>query len=122
MKTLAEVQTARGTVKFDIDDQEVEGVGPENVSRTGATVVAKLDESLDEALASARPAAEAVINTFRALSPDAIAVEFGLRLDAEAGAVFAKAGIGAHFTVTLNWDRASEHNAHTSEPDADATT
>jgi hypothetical protein len=122
MKTLAEVQTARGTVKFDVDDEEVEGVGPENVSRKGGTVVAKLDESLDEALASARPAAEAVINTFRALSPDAIAVEFGLRLDAEAGAVFAKAGIGAHFTITLNWDRASEHNARASAPDEDATT
>jgi hypothetical protein len=44
MKTLAEVQTARGTVKFDIDD--VTGVGPENVSRKDGTVVAKLDESL----------------------------------------------------------------------------
>ena len=106
MKTLAEVQTAHGTAKFDIDD--VTGGGPESVSRKDGTVVAKLDESLDEALASARPAAESVINTFRALSPDSVAVEFGLRLDAEAGAVFAKAGIGAHFTITLNWDRASE--------------
>jgi hypothetical protein len=38
----------------------------------------------------------------------AIAVEFGLRLDTGAAAVFAKAGIGAHFTVTLNCNRASE--------------
>lgn len=109
MKTLVEAQTARGIVRFDVDD--VTGVGPENVSRKDGTVTAKLDESLDEALASARPAAEAVINTFRALSPDAIAVEFGLRLDAQAGAVFAKAGIGAHFTVTLSWNRASEDDA-----------
>jgi Trypsin-co-occurring domain 1 len=114
MKTLVEVQTEGGTVKFDVDD--VTGVGPANVSRKDGTVTAQLNESLDKALASARPAAEAVINTFRALSPDAITVEFGLRLDAEAGAVFAKAGIGAHFTVTLNWDRASEQKPVASAP------
>ena len=106
MKTLAEVNTASGTAKFDVDD--VTGVGPENVTRKDGAVVAKLDESVEEALASARPAAEAVVNTFRTLSPDSVAVEFGLRIDAEAGAVFVKAGIGAHFTVTLSWDRASE--------------
>ena len=53
MKTLAELQTADGTVKFDIDD--VAGVGPENVSRKDGAVVAKIDESIDDALASARP-------------------------------------------------------------------
>jgi Trypsin-co-occurring domain 1 len=111
MKTIAEMQTVSGTVKFDIDD--VTGVGPENVSRRDGAVVARLDESIDDALASARPTAEAVVNTFRALSPDSVAVEFGLRLDAEAGAVFAKAGVGAHFTVTLSWDRASEHAQQT---------
>jgi hypothetical protein len=118
MKALVEAQTALGSVKFDVDD--VEGVGPENVSREGGKVVAKLHESLDDALASARPAAEAVINTFRALSPDAIAVEFGLRLDAEAGAVFAKAGVGAHFTVTLSWGRGSEQTLVESAPDEGA--
>ena len=115
MRTLIEAQTALGSVKFDVDD--VEGVGPETVSRRRGTVVAKLDESLDDALASARPAAEAVINTFRALSPDGMAVEFGLRIDAEAGAVIAKAGVGANFTVTLNWGRASEENRAGSAPD-----
>ena len=110
MRTLVEAQAAHTTVKFDIDEDEIEGVGPENISRGDGAVVAKLHESLDDALASARPAAEAVINAFRALSPDAVAVEFGLRLDAQAGAVFAKAGIGAHFTVTLNWDRGSEQS------------
>lgn len=106
MKTLAEVRTTAGSLSFDVDD--VAGVGPENVSRRDGAVVAKLDQSIDDVLASARPAAEAVITTFRALSPNAVAVEFGLRLDAEAGAVIAKAGIGAHFVVTLSWDRASE--------------
>lgn len=111
MRTLAAADVGGATVKFDVDD--LNGVGPERVSRTGATVTAKLDESLDDALASARPAAEAVIATFRNLSPNGITVEFGLRLDAEAGAVFAKAGVGAHFTVTLDWDSAG-NPTHTS--------
>jgi hypothetical protein len=98
-----EAPLAGGVAKFDVDVDEVAGVGPERVSRRGQATVAKLDESLDEALASARPAAEAVIATFQAMTPDELNVEFGLRLDAEAGAVFAKAGVGAHFTVSLKW-------------------
>ena len=41
---------------------------------------AKLDEPLDKALASARPAAESVIDTFKALSPNEMSVEFGLNI------------------------------------------
>jgi hypothetical protein len=103
MKTLVQAQAGDATVRFDVDEDDVIGVGPERVSRGDGTVIAKLDESLDEALASIRPAAEAVLDNFGNLSPEGIQVEFGLRLDAQAGAVFAKAGVGAHFTVTLDW-------------------
>jgi hypothetical protein len=103
-RALAEIHTATGTVKFDIDEADISSVGPERVSRKGQTIVAELDQSLEQALASARPAAQAVLDTFRAIGPDHVSIEFGLRLDASAGAVIAKAGIEAHFTVTLNWD------------------
>lgn len=93
--------TGGGTVSFAVDD--VVGVGPQRVSRDSGGTVAKLDEPIDQAIASARPAAEAVIETFKALSPDGLTVEFGLTVDAQAGAVFAKAGMGAHFTVTMTW-------------------
>ena len=102
-RVLLEAPLTTGVARFDVDAQEVAGVGPERVSRRGQATVARLDSSLDEALASARPAAEAVIATFQALTPDELSVEFGLRLDAEAGAVFAKAGVGVHFTVTVKW-------------------
>ena len=103
---LAEIETAGGTVRFDIDDSEVLALGPERVDRKGERVVAELDVSLEQALASARPAAQAVLDAFRSLSPYHVSIEFGLRLDASAGAVIAKAGIAAHFTVTLDWDAA----------------
>lgn len=105
MKTFAEVQTPGGPVRFDADP--VEGAGPEKIGRRDGALVSKLDQSLDEALVSVRPAAEAVVNTFRTLSPDATQVEFGLRIDAQAGAVLARAGIGTHFIVTLNWSQKS---------------
>jgi Trypsin-co-occurring domain 1 len=101
-KTLVQAQTPDGeTVSFAVDDAT--GVGPERVSRDNGAVIAKLDEPLDQAIASARPATETIINTFKALSPHEMTVEFGLSIDAQAGAVFAKAGIGAHFNITMHW-------------------
>lgn len=102
-KTLVQAEApGGGTVSFAVDD--VAGVGPQRVTRENGAVVAQLDEPLDRAIASARPAAETVIETFRGLSPDELTVEFGLVVDAQAGAVFAKAGLGAHFNVTMKMD------------------
>jgi Trypsin-co-occurring domain 1 len=110
-KTFVQAETEKGAISFEVDDAT--GVGPERVSREHGAVVAKLDQPLDQALVSARPAAESVINTFRPLAPNEMSIEFGLKLDAQAGAVFAKAGIGAHFTVTMTWqpDRAGAQTA-----------
>ncbi|MCS7178813.1 MAG: CU044_2847 family protein [Anaerolineae bacterium] len=57
-----------------------------------------------------RPLAEAVICKLRALAdpPDEVEVEFGLKLNAEAGAVLAAAGTEAHYKVTLTWKRTTE--------------
>jgi len=69
-RALAEIHTAAGTVTFDIDDADITNFGPEHVSRKGQTIVAELDQSLEQALASARPAAQAVLDTFRTMGPD----------------------------------------------------
>ena len=102
-RAIAEIKTGGGTVKFDIDE-DIADVGPEHVSRRGDAILAQLDTSLEEALASTRPAAQAALETFRSLGPDQVAIEFGVRLDASAGAVIAKAGIQAHFNITLTWN------------------
>ena len=41
-------------------------------------------------------------------SPDEVQVEFGLTLNAQAGAVLAAASAGANYKVTLKWKKASE--------------
>jgi len=103
-RALAQIKTSTGAVRFDIDDLDIPRAGPERIGRKGEALVAELDESLEHALASVRPAAQTVLDTFRAMGPDALSIEFGIRLDVSAGAVIAKAGVEAHFTVKLNWD------------------
>jgi hypothetical protein len=87
--------------------RDIRRVGPERVSRRGEIIVAELDDSLEHALACTQPAAQAVLDAFRATGPERVTIEFGLRLDVSAGVVIAKAGMEAHFTVKLDWHRAS---------------
>jgi hypothetical protein len=94
-----QLRSEAGPVLFDVEEMPS---GFEPVAK-GKTVIAELDTSIETALASVRPAAQAVIDTFKALTPDEVSVEFGLRLDAEAGVVIARTGISAHFTVSLKW-------------------
>jgi NTP-dependent ternary system trypsin peptidase co-occuring protein len=103
VKTLAEVPVGDGLATFEIE--EMSGVGPEQVSRSGDRLVTRLNRSLSETLEEAAPAAQAVLDAFRALAPDEVGVEFGLELDAEAGVVFTKGSVGAHFTIQLKWSR-----------------
>jgi hypothetical protein len=91
-----------GFVAVEADDapRAVRGWRPEEAA-TRAT------ESLEAAIERVRPAAEAVIASFRdgAEAPAEIEVEFGIVLTAEAGAVIAKTQGEVHFQVTLRWSR-----------------
>jgi hypothetical protein len=81
-----------------------DGLGLERVSR-GADGVLVATERIEDALAHIRPAARAVLAEMKALSPDKVSVEFGIKLTAGAGAVIAKTEAEGHFTVTLEWER-----------------
>lgn len=95
--------TDAGAVLFEVTDATT--AGPQRVTRRGANVIATLDQRLDDALAVVRPAAENVLHTFTELGLETVEVEFGLSLDAEAGAFIAKTGVSGHFTITLGWNR-----------------
>jgi Trypsin-co-occurring domain 1 len=112
MSELIEVSTDAGQVLFD--SENLAAVGPQRVSRQGSNIVVQLDERLNDALATVRPAADAVIRTFQTLRPHELTVEFGLRVDAEAGCVIAKTSMAGHFTVTMKWSP-GETEAPTSE-------
>lgn len=110
MTNILQVDTGTSTppVLFEVDELPAKpSERVERVTRRGANVVGELDEGLTEALDRVRPAAHAVIDTFRDLDLDAIDIEFGLKLNAEAGAVIAKTGVEGHFTVKIAWKPSS---------------
>jgi hypothetical protein len=63
--------------------------------------------SFEAALAGVRDAAASALRTFRDIPqpPDEVAVEFGVELNAQAGALIAQAGASSHLQVTLTWKR-----------------
>jgi hypothetical protein len=91
-----------GIVAVEAEDvpRVVRGWRPEDAA-------ARASESLETSIERVRPAAEAVIASFResAQAPAEIEVEFGIVLTAEAGAVIAKTQGEVHFQVTLRWSR-----------------
>jgi hypothetical protein len=69
---------------------------PEEVAKTAAM-------TFDRALDQVRPAIGVVIEKLRMLRPDELTIEFGLKLNAEAGAFLASAGAEANFNVSVVW-------------------
>ncbi|HNT76131.1 MAG TPA: CU044_2847 family protein [Anaerolineae bacterium] len=67
----------------------------------------KSAHALNVAMGTIRAMAERVTATIDGISdkPTEVSVEFGLKLDAEAGAYIAKASAEAGFTVTLTWKK-----------------
>lgn len=99
-----------GLVEFRTEDGAlvvVEGVG----TRSGARLVSRGDgpaqaaRTFEGALDGVRAAAAAALRVFRdgSLRPDAVEIEFGVRLSAEAGAVIAKGSAEGHLVVKLSW-------------------
>jgi hypothetical protein len=62
------------------------------------------------ALARVRNAADELLETIRsvAVQPDSYEITFGIKLNAQAGAIIAKASAEANFTVKMSWIRPKE--------------
>lgn len=91
-----------GTNSSVLVEMDEDTYGVEAVSRTADGVV-KAGQRLEAALASVCDAAQAALETLKKLSPDALEVEFGIKLAGEAGAMVAKTSAEGHFTVKLSW-------------------
>lgn len=91
-------------IVVEIDEPDAEcGISP--ASREKDNLPEKATMRFEEALEKVRPAANTVIQMFRNLSqePDKVTVEFGLKMNAESGALIASSGIEANFKITLTW-------------------
>jgi len=72
----------------------------------------KSAEALDKAMSTIRQMGNRVTKTIKSIEvvdrPTKVELEFGLKLDAEAGAYIAKASTEASFKVVLTWERPDE--------------
>ena len=97
------------SIVAEVDDESIES---SRVMRGGvigsSDMVVKANESFESALDRVRWAAEGLLDRLTSLAspPDEVEVEFGVKLNAETGAVIAKAATEANFKINLKWTRA----------------
>ena len=94
-----------GSIVVEVDEPEPPS-GVVRAARPGE-VVENARQSFEAAMERIRPVAGTLIAKLRGLHdpPDEVEVEFGLKMNAEAGAVLAAAGAEANYKVTLTWKR-----------------
>jgi hypothetical protein len=82
--------------------------GVEDIGRAG-DVAREASQTLEATLDGVRPAIEAIGRKLRDIvgAADELTVKFGVKLSADAGVIFAKAGAEANFEFTVKWTRAS---------------
>ena len=105
MKRLIEFSLEDGnSILVEVESEEPKGMVP---ASRGKGVPEKAHQTFEAALEKVKPVASAVISKLRSLhdAPDEIEVEFGLKMNAEAGAIVAAAGVEANYKVTLKWKR-----------------
>lgn len=96
-------------VRYDLRDNRSILVEEEIDDRDGLVgrgdVVETAKAKFEEALASVRPAVEAVLEAIEGLvsKPDEITLELGISLRGEVGAVIAKTALEGSFKLSLKW-------------------
>ena len=86
-------------IKVEVDSINLTGevdVGIDTVTR-------RISSSFDEAMKTIVTLGKALLKGAKSVDPTETTVEFGLKIDAEAGAIVAKTTTGAQFTIKLTW-------------------
>jgi hypothetical protein len=81
--------------------------GRRQVSMKPDKIVDQSRKAIEKALSSIHNMADRVAATIESLAkpPSEVEVSFGIKFDAESGAIIAKAGIEASVNVTLKWQK-----------------
>ncbi|WP_141578106.1 CU044_2847 family protein [Actinomadura sp. WMMA1423] len=101
MNELVRWQTENGTIIVETDDREP---GFQSVSRAGE-LVHDAAGRFEDAFQHVREAAQSALASLRGgdLNPDGVELEFGVKLNAAAGAVIAKTTVEGHLKVKMTW-------------------
>ena len=104
MTYLVEVPLKGGdALAIEVDDQDA---GIVRAARPGE-VIAMASSSFEAALERLQPMAQALVDKLGNLAerPDEVGIEFGVKLNVDAGLVIARTSGEANFKVTLQWRR-----------------
>ena len=97
-----------GVVAVEVEASDLGG-GRVMRGSAPADALAVANDSFETALESVRAAAEGILDKLRNLAqpPDEVGVEFGVKMNAETGAIIAKASGEANFKISLTWKKSS---------------
>lgn len=103
-KQLAEFSLSDGT-KFLMEVEEPDDGTLERVALPSGREVLKVHQKFEEALEKVKPVASTIINKLRDLNTpaDEVEVKFGLKLTADAGAIFASVSGEVSYEITMKW-------------------
>src|SRR6476659_10894440 len=105
MKHIVEFPMESGDVLLvEVDDPMASGTTLRGGHGTDMVERARL--TYEEAVDRIKPAAESILQRMRGIAepPDVISVEFGIKLNANIGAILASTSAEAQFTLTLTWN------------------
>ena len=98
-----------GVIQAEVDVPDTQ-VGIARAGRTAEGVINSASKSFDAAVQAARPAAEAVMRSIQGMTikPDEVAVEFGLKLSFQAGAIITATAAEGNFRILVTWRQSCE--------------
>lgn len=109
MSALVRVPLEDGTaIVIEVDEETQLGTVP--AGRAGE-IVAEANRTLEMALEDIVRGARKVVEKLREVAPSEFSVEFGIKVTAEAGAIFSKVGGEANFGVKMTWRNDAEEDA-----------
>jgi hypothetical protein len=109
MKRLVEFPSESGVILVEVEDVGLTGETRRGLS--SSAVIDRAQTTFEDALEKARPMASSLVGKLRAIGdaagdpPNEVQVEFGIVLNAEAGAILASVSAAANYRVTMTWKR-----------------
>jgi Trypsin-co-occurring domain 1 len=106
MSELAEFSLEDGTT-FLVEIEEPESPTIERVALPSGRMILKAQQTFETALDQIKPVASTIISKLKDLNTpaDEVEVKFGIKLTADAGAVFASIGGEVNYEITLKWNQ-----------------
>lgn len=105
MKQIVEFPTEDGgSILIEVIAEETGGMAPASPL---SELPQKAQQTFEDALDRVRVTARAILTKVRSLpeSPSEVEVEFGIKMDAAAGAIISTLGLEANFKIVLKWKK-----------------